>query len=166
MNKVYEIGYLITPSVSSDKKNEIVEALEGAILSNGAVMISKETAEIIPLAYDVTKNIQSKNLKYGEAYFGWFKFEIDSTKIASVKKVFDNTSDILRFLLITTIKENTYLGKKVAFNELSKETKPDVAPENPSLFQVPEAEIATTEVLPKVTIEEMDKSIDDLVKEA
>ena len=72
---------------------------------------------------------------------------------------------VVELLLITTVRENTYLGKHVP-------AAASFAPHKAALPGFPEASLEAREpvkqaapVIP-ATIEEMDKSIDDMVKEA
>jgi hypothetical protein len=56
-----------------------------------------------------------------KGYFGWIKFQLSSENIDSVKKFLDNNVDVLRYLLIKTVKENTLLNGKM---KLKSEDKP------------------------------------------
>jgi ribosomal protein S6 len=104
----------------------------------------------VQLAYTIRKKTVAGSYdNHDEAYFGWVKFEVDSGLIENIKKAVENHSKVIRMLLISTIRENTYLGKKapafVTTEKVAVEDKKDVTP---------------------VSIEEMDKSIDAMVKEA
>ena len=104
------------------------------------------------LAYTMRKKtVAGSYQKFDDAYFGWFKFEAASNKIEDIKKAFELHPSVVRMLLITTVRENTYLGKR-APAILAKMNAP-LAPEK-------------KDAAPAATIEEMDKSIDDMVKEA
>ena len=110
----------------------------------------------------MVKKIGSSNQRFDQGYFGWFKFELPAKEIESVKKTFEENPHMLRMLLITTIRENTYLGKKspVPTPEATESTAEVVEP------VVAEATEETTVEPEKDSIKEMDKSIDDMVKEA
>ncbi len=98
------------------------------------------------------KKIGSSYHNFDQGYFGWVKFELQADEIDSVKKAFESHPSMLRTLVITTIRENTYLGKKspVPTPEIQAEVVAEVA-----------------EVAPVAApVEEIDKSIDALVKEA
>ncbi len=157
--KVYEIGYLLVSSIPREKVADVAATLKEVLSKKGAEIIGEEAPELIPLSYTMIKKIGTSNHRFDQAFFGWVKFELSTKEIEEVKKTLDLHPDMLRFLLITTVKENTYLGKK--------------APVAPGLIVstaegVP-AEAATPEALPEdkpASIEEMDKSIDEMVKEA
>jgi hypothetical protein len=102
------------------------------------------------------KTVSGSYEKYDRAYFGWVKFEVGTDKIESIKKAFETYPSILRTLVMTTVKENTYLGKRAAHAlaaELS--VKSEASP----------AKADEKDVAP-ATVEDMDKSIDAMVKEA
>jgi len=155
---VYEIGYLIASSIPEEKIPAEAEAVKGIISKAGAEMIADEAPHCMKLAYEMRKkNVSGSYEKYTEAYFGWVKFEVGSDAIEAIKKSVEAYPAVLRMLLTSTVRENTYLGKRapaiaaeIAFKkgttvEKAVEEKKPVAP---------------------ASIEEMDKSIDEMVKEA
>lgn len=153
--KIYEIGYLLVSSIPLDKVTETVTLLKDVLSKKGASFIAEEAPELRPLAYTMVKKIGSQNHRFDQAYFGWFKFELPSGDIEAIKKSFELNKDMLRMLLINTVKENTYLGKKApAVLVKGEEAVAEGVP-------VVDAVVATP-----ATIEEMDKSIDDMVKGA
>ncbi len=153
--KIYEIGYLIVPSVPEEKVAGEVEKIRSVISKFGGEIFAGEEARKKVLAYTMIKKIGVINHKYKEGYFGWLKFEITSESINEVKKALEVDSNILRFLLTNTVKENTYLGEKAKTlaKEVSKEDDKD-------------GEVKAEEVKEESNPEELDKSIDDMVKSA
>jgi len=156
---VYEIGYLIVSTVPEEKLPEEVEAIKKIIIDSGASMVSEGNAELKHLAYTIRrKTVAGLYDKYDQAYFGWVKFELDSGKIEGVKKAIEIIPSVLRMLLITTVRENTYLGKSApALNQIISEESVTPAPGVGALAEVAAA---------PASVEEMDKSIDKMVKEA
>lgn len=152
-SKVYEIGYLLVSSIPGEKVAETTATLKGILADKGANFLGEGAPELQPLAYTMIKKIGSQNHRFDEAYFGWFKFELQSGEIESVKKSFELHADVLRMLLITTIKENTFLGKKASVPQIVK-----------SLEAVGEVPAPAPEAV--ASIEDIDKSIDEMVKEA
>ena len=122
----------------------IVEENEGVIVSEG---MPKMTI----LAYDISKDIDSKKQKFNRAYFGWIKFEIEASKITLIKNKIESLQNVLRFLIIKTVRENTMHTPKIPMfkKDLSTSSGQEKGEEHTEKPKVSEAEI--------------DKSIDELV---
>ncbi len=151
--QVYEIGYLLVSTIPEEKVEGEVASLRETLTKKGAEFIGEETPELRTLAYTMIKKMGTSNRRFDQGYFGWFKFALPKKEIESVKKSFEENKNMLRTLVITTIRENTYLGKKAPVEALiSKE-------EDSAVADVP------SDSTP-VSTEEIDKSIDDMVKEA
>ena len=150
--KVYEIGFVLVSSIPQEKVAGEFDALKDVIAKAGASMIAEEAPEMRQLAYTMVKKIHGANVRFDEGYFGWVKFELSSSAIEGVKKSLDAIDNILRYLLITTVRENTYLGKKAPAVAFGEKEAGLIAPEG---TVVPEVVAATAE--------EIDKGIDAMV---
>lgn len=152
---IYEIGYLLVSSIPEEKVTSVVADLREVLTKKGASFIAEEAPELRTLAYTMAKKVGASNHKFDQGYFGWFKFELAVKDIAAIKKSFEENSHMLRVLIITTIKETTYLGKKSETAMVIKQEEAILAP-----VEVKEgAEVVAS-------VDEMDKSIDAMVKEA
>lgn len=146
-NKVYEIGYFIVSSIPEEKTLEEMEAIHSIIIKNGGEIIASDTLKMKPLAYTMIKTIAGRNIRYTEGYFGWVKFEIQSSLIDSIKKALDSQGNILRYLLIITVRESTLAPQKILMEkEISKET-------------------GVLDDKKPISVEEIDMKIDAMVKE-
>ena len=161
--QVYEIGYLLVPSIPEEKVTTEVAVLKGILSKKGAEFIAEEAPELRTLAYSMTKKIGASNNHFDNGYFGWFKFELSTKETESVKKVFEENPHMLRMLFITTVKEGTYLGKKSPSASLSKVE--EVVAE-PTVEPVAEPAVVAEVSAAPVSVEEIDKSIDEMVKGA
>ncbi len=159
--KVYEIGYILISSLPKEKVEETTESLKKILVDKGGNVLAMESPELIPLSYSMVKKIGTANHTFNEGYFGWFKFEMNTSEIESIRKAFEVYPEILRALTIITVKENTYLGKKIAKVFSTESVEESVVTE--TLFPHNEE---IKEPVVKASIEEMDKSIDAMVKEA
>ncbi len=170
---VYEIGYLLVSSVPEEKVASEAEAVKSIITKAGASVIAEETPHSERLAYTMRKKTVSGSYdKYDSAYFGWIKFEVASNVIESIKTSVEIHPTVLRMLMISTVKENTYLGKRAIaiaedFSPSVKKNggdKSSVAERAP--FTITKA-VEDEKVAPSApaTVEDMDKSIDAMVKE-
>lgn len=156
---VYEIGYLLVSSIPEEKVPEEAEAVKKIITTAGSTIIAEEAPHKENLAYTISKkNVSGGYERYDVAHFGWVKFELGSDKIEAVKKSIELLPSMLRMLLVSTVRENTYLGKRAP--ALAPIAAVTVAPATISGALADE----NKDVAP-ATIEEMDKSIDNMVKE-
>jgi ribosomal protein S6 len=161
--KVYEIGYLLVSSVPKEKLETVVSNLKSILSNKGAEIIAEENPELISLSYTMTKKIGTVNHRFDEAYFGWVKFELSAKNIEEVKKAFDLNPEMLRFLLIITVRDDTFLGKKAPVANVT--TTVEVGTE--AVVDTIATESLPLETKPAgATLEEMDKSIDEMVKGA
>ncbi len=158
---VYEIGYLLA-GLPEERVEAEAAGVRDVVTKNGGVIIAEETPRHEKLAYTMRKKTVSGSYdKYDEARFGWIKFEAASSKIDAIKKGAEVIPAVLRLLVTTTVRENTYLGKRAPLiaatfsRKLMGAKGIDAAPVSRK-----EAPIAAP-----ATIEEMDKSIDEMVKE-
>ncbi len=151
---VYELSYLIASSIPEEKVGEELSKIQKIVVDGGSSIIAEEQPKLEELAYTIKKKTVAGSYdKFDEAYFGWMKFEVSPSKIEEIKKSVELIPSVIRVLVITTIKENTYLGKRA-----SSTSKIEVEAEKP-------VEVAQ-EVEVTASREEIDKSIDAMVKEA
>ena len=129
---VYEVGYLVMPSVSLELLPREVDAIKSIIAKVGGEVISEGEPSMRPLAYTMIKAVGPARPRFDSAYFGWVKFEVAKESIAEVKKALNAMEKIIRFLLIETVRENTLYGSKILKDkeegEKSDSTKTPVAP--------------------------------------
>ncbi len=170
--KVYEIGYVLVSSIPQEKVAAEAASLKEIITKAGASIVAEENPELTPLAYTMVKKIHGANHRFTEGYFGWVKFEVATDAIESVKKHFDTAENILRYLLIVTVKENTYLGKRALATAMVGREAGMITPDKAVEGVADATATATIDaagdsiVVEAASSEEVDKSIDAIVKEA
>jgi len=151
---IYEIGYLIVSSIPEEKISDEAEAIKKVITDAGATILTDEAPVHQQLAYEMRRKTVSGGYDtYDAAYFGWVKFEVGSDVVESIKKTLEIHPSILRMLLMTTVRDTTYLGKRAA----AALAKADL---------IPSEKLDDKKDAAPATVEEMDKSIDNMVKEA
>ena len=144
--KVYEIGYLIVPSIPEEKVAGQMSAIKDILSKHKAEVIADESAMLRPLAYTMVKKVGTTNRRFDSAYFGWIKFEAAPVEVRLIEKEVKEVESILRLLLINTIREHTLLSNKLNLESSDKNTS-ESGPKAP------------------VSIEDMDKSIDKTVSD-
>lgn len=122
---VYEIGYLILPSIPEDKLSSVTSAIRKVIITEGGTEIDAEEPFKEPLAYTMSKTIGASRYVLSDAYLGWIKFEADRAKAPAIKAGIEKIEEVLRFLLIKAQRETTFtLAKARAAVEEKKESAP------------------------------------------
>lgn len=151
---VYEASYLLLPTLSQEQVPGKVAGIKEALVSFGATLISDEDPVLIDLAYQMEKVVQTNRHKANEGYFGWVKFELEKSSINLVKKFLDESPDVLRHLIIKTVKENTLLNGKMKLKSEDRAKKFD---------DKDEAFDETMEVVKDEVVSEDADKIDELV---
>lgn len=114
---VYELGFHIATTLPEEKLPAEVTAVKDVLEKAGVEFISEEFPKLVSLAYTIVKKTQSGTMKFDDAYFGWVKFAVDSGKLAEIKAGLESNSNIVRFLIIKTVRENTMPVKTFAKKE-------------------------------------------------
>ena len=109
---VYEISYLFVPNIAEENLPAKVTAIKDLVTERGGVFISEDHPRFMELAYQMDRTIANKKEKFTKAYFGWIKFELSPDKIEEISKLLSANEEIIRFLAVKTIRENTLISKK------------------------------------------------------
>ena len=112
-NKIYEVGFMISPSISEEEVSQIVSKIESAITSNGGNIFDGETPKLRRLAYPIYKTVRGAKIVATTGFFGWTKFELPAEKSFEVEKAVRSIDEVLRSLMIKTIREKTYEPKEI-----------------------------------------------------
>lgn len=110
--RVYELGCLLMPTLTEEEVLTAHAGLKDLISSLQGEFIFDEMAKMIPLAYTMTKIVSNVKNKFDTAYFGWVKFFMDAEKVLELKKKIQLNPNLIRFLIIKTVKENTIASKR------------------------------------------------------
>ena len=148
---VYEVSYLLLPSLASEQVPAKATEIKYLLTSAGGAVISFEEPILIDLAYPMLKVTLTSRQKVDSGYFGWVKFETGSENVEIIKKNLDANAEVVRYLIVKTVRENTLLGGKMNIQKEERMKK-----EEDALAEV-------SEESKEASLEEMDKSIDDLV---
>jgi len=148
---IYEIGFHVIPTVAEADAVLVHERVRNFIESTGGSIIAEELPKRMALSYRIERSRAGKSEKYTESYFGWVKFEADRGSGSVMEKSAQADHDILRFIVIRTVREQIQVAPRAVFvsDRLEGETigKPVAAPEKKE----------------EVSEEDLDKSIESLV---
>ena len=117
-SKVYELGYLLASTIKEEDVSVNYGNLKELVSSFNGEIISDEMPKMTNLAYSMVKVTSNMRNKFNTAYFGWIKFVMDSQKVLEKKKHLDLDPNIIRFLILKTVKENT-IATKSTKNEIA-----------------------------------------------
>jgi ribosomal protein S6 len=144
--KIYEVGFHLLPTLTEDGLAAQVAAIREAISSVNGTIIAEGTAKKMDLAYPMTKVAQNKRTTFNSSYFGWFKFESEPKGAKDIQAVLKANDNVIRFLLIKTVREDTMAPRKLLMKKKDDEVVEEV-------------------VAPVVSEEEIDASIEKLIAE-
>ena len=106
--QIYELGYLILPSLAEDKALQAAEAIKSLVSANGGSVFAGENPFKIDLAYTMAKTVGASRYVVNDAYIGWTKFELEPEKLEDLRAGVDKMDEVLRFLLVKAPKETTF----------------------------------------------------------
>lgn len=149
-SRVYEVGYLLVPTLSEENVPAVYSSIKDLVVSLGGEIISDEMPKMISLAYTMSRVTQNVRNKFNTAFFGWVKFEIIPEKVLELKKKLDIDPNFIRFLILKTVRENTIATKRFVHKDSRRKT--------PAPKKEDENETSTP-----IDKEEIDKEIDAMV---
>ncbi|HTE49209.1 MAG TPA: 30S ribosomal protein S6 [Candidatus Paceibacterota bacterium] len=147
-SKVYELGYLLVPTIKEEDVAASYGNLKELVSSFAGEIIGDEMPKMINLAYSMQKITSNVRHKWNTAYFGWTKFLMDPQKVLELKKRLDLDPNFIRFLILKTVKENTIAVKRFVRGDTYKR---------------PKSKSIDSETAVPINQEEIDKEIDALV---
>lgn len=150
---IYEVSYLVLPTVGEDALAPEVSKLKETLAGVEAKVIGDEYPSLINLQYEMTKRIDTKNVRFDQAYFGWVKFEAESDSVAKIKKALDLNKSLLRYLIVTTVRENTLSAKKSVSALLS--------PKSARSTSIVKEEVVAAPIDEEVVDQEIDKLVEE-----
>jgi len=127
VTQVYELGYLVLPSVTEENIPKVVSNLVSIIEKVGGKPLDSEDPYLEDLAYAMSKTIGARKYVVNDAYVGWMKFEIASSEVEQIKTAVEKIEEILRTLLIKVPRETTFTFAEARKARADKE----LALENP-----------------------------------
>ena len=150
ISRVYELGYLLVPTIKEEEIGAVYGNLKELVLSTSGDIISDEMPKVITLSYPMQKILSNVRKKFSAAYFGWIKFVMSPDKVLELKKRLDLDQNLIRFLILKTVKENTIAAKRFI--------RGDMEYRRPTMKKS-----AENETVVQRSSEEIDKEIDALI---
>lgn len=139
--RVYEVGYLLVPTIPGEEVPMLYGNIKELVTSMGGDMITDEMPRMIPLAYTMSKIVKNVKSKFDNAYFGWVKFTMSPDAILKLKTKLDLDTNIIRFLITKTVKENTIAAKRFVQRDARRRTPVSHKEEGGAPVEIDEKEI-------------------------
>ncbi len=111
--RVYEISYILVPTLSEEAAAEKITSLKATIAAQGGSFISEEESYLKDLAYEMLAVIKNVNNRFDTGYFGWVKFDLDPAAISKVEKTLKLDEDVIRFLTVKADRNINIYTKKI-----------------------------------------------------
>ncbi len=111
-SRVYEISFIFDNKLDEGTALEKSNAIKQSIATLGGSFISEEAPYMRELAYEMTRVVNNINVRFNEGYFGWIKFEMDADKVKELEKGIKLDDQVIRYLVIKTVRENTVYTKR------------------------------------------------------
>lgn len=159
--RVYELSFLLMPTIAEDEVQGHVDALKKIITDNGGLPIADGDVEFIDLAYEMRISVDNVWNKFNQAYFGWMKFDVTPEKIEILNELLSDYDDLIRYLLISSDRDvesarpRLLPTQKASRTDMTEESEDETTTSEESQDEAP-AEVAVNE-------DELDKHIDEMV---
>lgn len=129
ITRVYEISYILVPTITEDVATEKINSLKKSIADLGASFISEEAPYMRDLAYEMLRVIKNVNNRFDTGFFGWIKFELDPASLAKVEKMFKLDEDVIRYIAVKAERDINIYTKKVVEKSIAEEVNIDTTKE-------------------------------------
>ena len=148
-DRVYELCYLLVPTIAEEEVPAVFGNIKELALSLKGDVIANDMPRMINLAYPMVKVLSNVRNKFSNAYFGWIKFVMDPKNVVELKKKLDLDPNLIRFLILKTVRENTIASKRFIRGE--------------GEYRRPMVKKTENEPAVPINKEEVDKEIDALI---
>lgn len=170
--QVYEVGYLLVPTITEEGVSEKVDAIRKIIGLVEGRIIAQGDPVLRDFAYEMSIVVSNKKETYGSGYFGWIKFEGDSAQVKKINDKLKKNVEIIRFIIIKTLEEDTLaIIEKTLVSEAEEKTRAAIKEEG-KMLELKNKERKEEEMKKEkekaakpTSKEEIDETIDKLIAE-
>ena len=154
--RIYELGYHLVPTIAEENIQAASKAVRGMVERIAKEIIAEENPVFIDIAYTIVKTVDHKNKRFDNAYFGWIKFEGDPAGIAELEEGLKKDENVLRYLVVKTLREDTFIAK--TFTAVKAKTR-----EKEGVIMVKPEAVGEAEVAAAPEADVLDKAVEELV---
>ena len=123
--KIYEIGFHLIPSLDEDTVVKEFDQVHKFVQSLGEVITMQEP-QLIELAYTIRHKVRGEDGTYPrfvEAFFCSVKCAIQTDAVQSIKDLLQESENVLRFIIVETVREDTRVPENKIENETGDDTE-------------------------------------------
>ncbi len=154
LSRVYEIGYLIAPTVKEEDVEKTVSGIRKEIEKGSGSFIAEGAPSLTRLAYPIDGPEGGKRVSHDRAFFGWLKFEAPSSTADALDEFLKQSISIIRHIVFRTVREETRAHLKAP--QLREVRRTDTIKSTPK--RVEENAAPVSEV-------DLDKALEDITQE-
>ena len=151
---VYELALLLDPKMSEEKASVRLNEFKMMSEKAGAEFIALGEPVLKSLAYMMTLRRDEKRQDFTKAHFGWVKFALDKSVLANLEAEIKAQSDVVRYLIVKTVREDTKRVEPVKPIEIPEElqTTPSAPASRVKEEEVPISEKKLDEALEEIVV--------------
>lgn len=113
-NDIYEVGFLLAPTIPEDQVTAIETNMHEQITEAGGDIVASQSPEMRELSYEIEVRDEGDKRQFTRGQFGWVQFSIQPTDVDAVEKIFITSDDVIRHLLVAVDEEAVAHAQKPA----------------------------------------------------
>ena len=152
--RIYEVGYVIVPTVKEEDLEKIVGSIRAEIEKAGGSFIAEGAPSQTRLAYSMNAQEGARTAEYDRGYFGWIKFEAEVEGAKALEAALKVNGNVMRFIVFRTVREDTRAKMKPP--QLREVKRTDVIKAAPRRVEEPSAPVSE---------EDLQKALDVITSE-
>jgi ribosomal protein S6 len=110
--RMYEIGYVVAPTVPEDEVANIASDLQSAITDVDGEVLASQVPEARDLAYTMEATTSAGEREFERGQFGWVQFSVDTSDLSKIESVVEDETDVMRALTVKITEEDLESNKE------------------------------------------------------
>ena len=157
---IYELGYLLMPTIAEEDVAGVVTSIKDVLAGQGGSGFLDGFPTKRSLAYEMRRETAGGRTRVNQGYFGWVKFQCARARVEALAQELKKDERIVRFLFVHAPKEVVALPPKRLRSSLLRRPLGDKL-----LKSAEETAGISAPVVPAMTDEELDRTIEELIIE-
>jgi ribosomal protein S6 len=154
ISRVYEVGYLVSPTVKDEDVEKVVAEIRKEIEKEGGSFIAEGAPSMTRLAYPIDSIEAGKRIEHDRASFGWIKFEAPIAAAQALEESLKRNASVIRHIVFRTVREETRAHLKAP--QLREVRRTDTIKSTPKRIEESAAPVSEAD---------LDKALEDITAE-